>query len=135
MSYDEGTEAEALAEWYDDEDDELDESSRNSAEKITRTSSYSQPLDKLEKRELGKVKVEQHNNAQKNDGRWRCLQSGCNPPLTKLGAEKHKLESGHRVAPWPVRSVEGTRRAKARNRNGYYDKYNVGDKASRPRGH
>jgi hypothetical protein len=66
--------------------------------------------------------------------RWRCLTAGCNPVLDEQKAQAHKDESGHRVAKWPVRSAEGKRRAKARNRNGYYDKYNVGAKSPEARG-
>lgn len=61
--------------------------------------------------------------------RWRCLATGCNPVLNAESAPTHKESTGHRVAKWPVRSAEGKRRAKARNRTGYYDKYNVGDKS------
>ena len=66
-------------------------------------------------------------------GRWRCLITGCNPILNATTAQEHKTETGHRVAKWPVRSAEGKRRAKARNRSGYYDKYNVGHKAPEER--
>lgn len=58
--------------------------------------------------------------------RWRCLVTGCNPTLNESTAQAHKDETGHRVAKWPVRSKEGKRRARERNRNGYYDQYNVG---------
>ena len=61
--------------------------------------------------------------------RWRCLAVGCNPILDADTAEAHRRETGHRVAKWPVRSAEGRRRARVRNRTGYYDKYNVGAKA------
>lgn len=60
--------------------------------------------------------------------RWRCLVKGCNPALDTSTAQHHKSATGHRVAKWPVRSKEGERRARERNRNGYYDKYNVGPK-------
>lgn len=63
--------------------------------------------------------------------RWRCLVTGCNPKLYGEGAaEVHREAEGHRVAKWPVRSAEGQRRARARNRGGYYDKYNVGAKSA-----
>lgn len=62
--------------------------------------------------------------------RWRCLAVGCNPKLIgQPAAASHKAETGHRVAKWPVRSAEGRRRARARNRSGYYDRYNVGAKS------
>lgn len=62
--------------------------------------------------------------------RWRCLTVGCNPVLHgEDAAEAHREATGHRVAKWPVRSAEGRRRARQRNRSGYYDKYNVGAKA------
>lgn len=65
-----------------------------------------------------------------NTNRWRCLVAGCNPRLYgKEAAEKHRKNEGHRVAKWPVRSAEGKRRARHRNKSGYYDKYNVGAKS------
>jgi hypothetical protein len=65
----------------------------------------------------------------KNKNRWRCLVTGCNPLIYgEEAAENHRKIEGHRVAKWPVRSKEGQRRARERNRNGYYDKYNVGAK-------
>lgn len=60
--------------------------------------------------------------------RWRCLTVGCNPVLNESTAAEHREQTGHRVAKWPVRSAEGKRRARVRNKTGYYDKYNVGDK-------
>lgn len=69
------------------------------------------------------------------DDRQRCLKSGCNPYLKdKEEAFKHKEETGHRVAKWPVRSEEGKRRAELRNKTGYYDKYNKGSKSAVARG-
>lgn len=65
--------------------------------------------------------------------RWRCCVTGCNPRLTGTTALQHKAETGHRVARWPVRSAEGKRRARERNRTGYYDKYNVGAKSRNAR--
>lgn len=62
--------------------------------------------------------------------RWRCLTVGCNPRLDEDSAAKHRDETGHRVAKWPVRSTEGKRRARQRNRTGYYDRYNVGVKSA-----
>lgn len=67
--------------------------------------------------------------------RWRCCIKGCNPKL--IGEEvaaNHKSETGHRVAKWPVRSEEGKRKAVARNKSGYYNKYNVGSKSAIARG-
>lgn len=65
-----------------------------------------------------------------NVKRWRCLVAGCNPVLFGTDeADEHRSSQGHRVALWPVRSVEGERRARIRNKTGYYDKYNVGPKA------
>lgn len=61
--------------------------------------------------------------------RWRCLISGCNPVLDESSANLHKDTTGHRVARWPVRSAEGKRRARMRNKTGYYDKYNAGEKS------
>lgn len=61
--------------------------------------------------------------------RWRCCVVGCNPVLTKETAGSHAVDTGHRVAAWPVRSAEGERRAKERNQTGYYDKYNGGAKS------
>lgn len=60
--------------------------------------------------------------------RWRCLATGCNPKLNEATAQDHREDTGHRVAKWPVRSKEGKRRARERNKNGYYDRYNVGPK-------
>jgi hypothetical protein len=63
-----------------------------------------------------------------NAGRWRCLTTGCNPVLNAASASAHSADTGHRVAAWPVRFPEGERRARVRNRTGYYDQYNVGAK-------
>lgn len=48
--------------------------------------------------------------------RWRCLVAGCNPKLDAESARTHKQETGHRVAKWPVRSAEGQRKQRERNR-------------------
>ena len=64
----------------------------------------------------------------------RCLTAGCNPVLDEDAATKHKEATGHRVAAWPVRSVEGQRRARVRNKTGYYRKYNEGAKDPSERG-
>lgn len=69
-----------------------------------------------------------------NAGRWRCLTTGCNPRLDEASAVVHREAEGHRVATWPVRSKEGRRRARARNKSGYYDRYNVGAKSAEARG-
>ena len=62
--------------------------------------------------------------------RWRCTVVGCNPILKSEAArDAHIAETGHRTAKWPIRSPKGKRRARARNRSGYYDKYNVGAKS------
>ena len=62
--------------------------------------------------------------------RQRSLTVGCNPRLwNEAEAADHREETGHRTAAWPVRSAEGKRRARLRNRTGYYDKYNVGAKS------
>lgn len=67
--------------------------------------------------------------------RHRCLITGCNPYLVdQQTAQEHKEATGHRVAKWPVRSAAGKRKARARNRNGYYDKYNTGFKSPEMRG-
>jgi hypothetical protein len=63
------------------------------------------------------------------DDRWRCLVTGCNPYLTETTAVDHKGATGHRVAAWPIRSASGQRRAQARNKSGYYTKYNTGNKS------
>ena len=65
-----------------------------------------------------------------NDNRFRCLVTGCNPVLFgQTAATEHFQKLGHRTAKWPVRSAEGERRARIRNKSGYYDKYNVGAKS------
>lgn len=66
----------------------------------------------------------------------RCLTVGCNPVLYGQDqADEHVTANpGHRTADWPVRSTEGRRRAKARNRTGYYDRYNTGAKSAEARG-
>lgn len=56
--------------------------------------------------------------------RWRCMVVGCNPILDEDTAKQHHAHTGHRVAKWPIRSKEGKRRARERNRNGYYRPYN-----------
>lgn len=62
--------------------------------------------------------------------RYRCTVVGCNPELWGEAArDDHADRAGHRTAKWPVRSAEGKRRARQRNRSGYYDRYNVGHKA------
>lgn len=62
--------------------------------------------------------------------RYRCTVVGCNPQLWgEVDAETHASVNGHRIAKWPKRSAEGERRARQRNRSGYYDRYNVGHKA------
>jgi len=66
--------------------------------------------------------------------RMRCLTAGCNPVITEDTAQAHKEATGHRVAKWPVRSADGIKKAKDRNRNGYYSKYNTGDKSPKERG-
>lgn len=65
---------------------------------------------------------------QKN--RWRCVVVGCNPVMkSEKVRDEHVAATGHRTAKWPIRSAEGKRRARARNRSGYYDKYNAGEKS------
>lgn len=59
--------------------------------------------------------------------RWRCLATGCNPPLTQVLAVQHAASTGHRVAKWPKRSAAGEAKARERNRTGYYRKYNGSD--------
>ncbi len=71
----------------------------------------------------------------KQPNRRRCTEVGCNPILQgDAAAEAHTAETGHRTAKWPTRSAEGRRKARARNRTGYYDKYNVGEKSASARG-
>lgn len=70
-----------------------------------------------------------------HSNRQRCLTVGCNPMLAdESAAQGHREATGHRTAKWPVRSAEGERRASARNKSGYYDKYNVGAKSPVARG-
>jgi hypothetical protein len=70
-----------------------------------------------------------------NSNRWRCLTVGCNPVLFGAeAADAHSVATKHRTAKWPTRSEVGELRAKARNRSGYYDKYNVGAKSAAARG-
>ena len=65
-----------------------------------------------------------------NADRWRCLSVGCNPVLHgEMSATAHKEATEHRVAKWPVRSAQGITKADRRNKDGYYDKYNVGEKS------
>lgn len=116
MSGDSGTEAEYLSDWdnydpweYDDDDDV--------------------PLSRTARRP-----PQDRGGERPQPERWRCLAKGCNPVLDVNTALKHREESGHRVAKWPVRSEAGQRRAQARNRSGYYDRYNVGAKSARARG-
>lgn len=67
--------------------------------------------------------------------RWRCTVVGCNPVLIgEVKAEAHRDDTGHRIAKWPIRSPEGKAKARERNRSGYYDQYNVGEKSAEARG-
>lgn len=67
--------------------------------------------------------------------RRRCLTAGCNPVMHgDAAAAAHTAETGHRTAKWPQRSAAGKAKARERNRNGYYDKYNVGEKSAEARG-
>lgn len=67
--------------------------------------------------------------------RRRCTVVGCNPVMHgDWEAAKHTLGTGHRTAKWPIRSPEGKAKARIRNRTGYYDKYNVGEKSPEARG-
>ena len=67
--------------------------------------------------------------------RWRCTVVGCNPIMRSPEAnEQHKQATGHRTAKWPIRSANGKRKAHIRNKTGYYDKYNVGEKSAYERG-
>lgn len=69
-----------------------------------------------------------------NTNRYRCLTTGCNPVMYgEEQASEHKKSTGHRTAKWPVRSAEGRRKERERQKNGYYDKYNVGRKSYRAR--
>lgn len=55
--------------------------------------------------------------ARKASDRWRCLTVGCNPKLkSQKVAEQHRDQTGHRIARWPVRSAEGHRKQRERNR-------------------
>jgi hypothetical protein len=110
--------------WLSDQLDGADERPSD-YEPAPKHSAYERPFASLARREKAKVVQAQKQAEAKNSGRWRCLSAGCNPPLTEATAREHSGATGHRVAKWPVRSVEGTRRAKARNRTGYYDSYNA----------
>lgn len=58
--------------------------------------------------------------------RQRCTVTGCNPLLADLDeAAAHRDQTGHRTAAWPVRSAEGKRRERRRNRTGYHRKYQL----------
>lgn len=62
--------------------------------------------------------------------RYRCTVTGCNPVMHGAeAAAAHAAETSHRTAKWPIRSDEGKAKARARNRNGYYTKYNTGYKS------
>lgn len=54
--------------------------------------------------------------------------------LDEISAAAHTSDTGHRTAKWQVRSAAGKRKAKQRNRSGYYDRYNVGEKSAAARG-
>ena len=67
--------------------------------------------------------------------RWRCTVVGCNPKLLSDEAQiAHHKETGHRTAKWPIRSAEGKKKAAHRNKTGYYDRFNVGEKSYAARG-
>ena len=67
--------------------------------------------------------------------RWRCTVTGCNPKLIgEIAAIQHRNETEHRIAKWPIRSVDGKKKALIRNKTGYYDQYNVGHKSPGARG-
>lgn len=66
--------------------------------------------------------------------RKRCTVVGCNPILDESTAVEHTEATGHRTANWPVRSAAGERKARQRNRTGYYAKYNTGYKNPYERG-
>lgn len=71
-----------------------------------------------------------------NADRYRCLTTGCNPVLYgEEQAHEHKESTGHRTAKCPVRSAAGRRKERERQKNGYYDKYNVGAKSYGAREH
>lgn len=108
---DEGTEADAMADWEDDIDED-EEDERTFFHPQSHESGGDRPQPK----------------------RWRCLSTGCNPVLNEATAAAHNKKTGHRVAKWPVRSAAGKRKAQQRNQNGYYDRYNVGAKSARARG-
>lgn len=122
MSWDGGSEADALSDWDDggyEEDDDDD---------FAGPWAHS-PLPSRQR----KASSDQGGDRPQPD-RWRCVVVGCNPKLDVTTAGEHYAATGHRVAKWPVRSADGKRRAAARNRGGYYDKYNVGVKSARARG-
>lgn len=67
--------------------------------------------------------------------RRRCLTPGCNPVMHgDEQAAAHATKTGHRTAKWPIRSPAGKRKARQRNKSGYYDQYNVGAKSAEARG-
>lgn len=123
---DNGTEAEALNDWWDGNSDDYDSFSSDSLyfpivfgeSKLQKRKKYNNPRK-------GKNKSEKA-----NANRYRCLVVGCNPKMFSVkAADYHTQETEHRTAKWPVRSAAGKKEARERNQNGYYDKYNVGDKS------
>lgn len=120
MSWDSGTEAEALEDWADGWDEEYE--GRPISATAKRLKNYRNPR-------RGTSKVD-------NSNRFRCVVTGCNPKLFgPEAADSHSAETGHRTAKWPVRSKEGEQKAQKRNRTGYYSKYNVGAKSAYVREH
>lgn len=76
-----------------------------------------------------------HMGERNQPNRRRCLTTGCNPVMHgDAAAAAHTAETGHRTAKCPQRSAAGKAKARERNRTGYYDKYNVGEKSAEARG-
>lgn len=128
---DNGTEAEHLAEIEDYSDEELSSSYGGG-----HTGYYRGWDREWQKRQARRPRESNYRGGDRVQAdRWRCVVKGCNPVLIgEEAANKHRDERGHRIAKWPVRSEAGKAKAKARSRNGYYDKYNVGAKSAIVRG-
>lgn len=60
--------------------------------------------------------------------RWRCLATGCNPVMFgETSADRHRQETGHAVAKWPVRSTAGQEVPRFRNETGLPESRTVRD--------
>lgn len=76
----------------------------------------------------------------KQHNRWRCMMKGCNPYLIgEDQAQEHRDEHSedetpHNVYKYPIRSEHGEKLAQERNKSGYYDQWNHGEKSLENRG-